>query len=139
MSHKNLNLDVPFLTGKMCSTEVLTVEIWNIIADDIKGQGAELHSLKLMETENNLLGSVIGDYVKTGISTMLNTGTYIGIGSVVFGSEFQKKNIKQFSWGDSGKIDFEKFIDTASKVKERRDLSISDLEKKFLYRIYNNI
>jgi 6-pyruvoyltetrahydropterin/6-carboxytetrahydropterin synthase len=53
LDHKNLNLDVPFLKGKMCSTEVLTVEIWNIIAEDILGQGAALHSLKLMETENN--------------------------------------------------------------------------------------
>ena len=53
LDHKNLNLDVPFLKGKMCRTEVLTVEIWNIIAEDILGQGAELHSLKLMETENN--------------------------------------------------------------------------------------
>ena len=30
-----------------------------------------------------------------------------------------------------------KFIDTAKKVKERRNLSVSDLEKKFLYKIYN--
>jgi 6-pyruvoyltetrahydropterin/6-carboxytetrahydropterin synthase len=55
LDHRNLNLDVPFLRGKMCSTEVLTVEIWNIIAQDIEGQGAELHSLKLMETENNFV------------------------------------------------------------------------------------
>tara|TARA_B100000795_G_scaffold270032_1_gene262038 strand:- start:6356 stop:6775 length:420 start_codon:yes stop_codon:yes gene_type:complete len=55
LDHRNLNLDVPFLKGKMCSTEVLTVEIWNIIAEDIEGQGAELHSLKLMETENNFV------------------------------------------------------------------------------------
>ena len=91
-----------------------------------------------IETEGNLLGSIIGDYVKTGISTMLNTGTYIGIGSVVFGSGFQRKNIKQFSWGDSDKIDFNKFIDTATKVKQRRNLYISDSEKNFLNKIYNN-
>ena len=35
---------------------------------------------KVVETENNLLGSVIGDYVKTGISTMLITGSYIVFG-----------------------------------------------------------
>ncbi len=51
--HKNLNLDVPCLKGKMCSTEVLAVEIWNIIEADIKAQGAELYYIKLMETENN--------------------------------------------------------------------------------------
>ena len=50
----------------------------------------------------------------------------------------QKKRIESFSWGDSDKIDFNKFIDTAIKVKERRNLLVSDLEKKFLYKIYNN-
>ena len=31
----------------------MAIEIWKIIADDVEGQGAELHSVKLMETENN--------------------------------------------------------------------------------------
>tara|TARA_B100000029_G_scaffold302227_1_gene295104 strand:+ start:1079 stop:2263 length:1185 start_codon:yes stop_codon:yes gene_type:complete len=98
----------------------------------------EIGNAEIVETENNLLGSIVGDYVKTGISTMLNTGTYVGIGSVIFGSGFQKKRIEPFSWGDSDKIDFNKFIDTTIKVKERRNLLVSDLEKKFLYKIYNN-
>ncbi len=53
LDHKNLNLDVPFLKGKMCSTEIVAIEIWKIIEDDIKEQGAQLYCLKLMETENN--------------------------------------------------------------------------------------
>lgn len=53
LDHKNLNLDVPFLKGKMCSTEIVAIEIWKIIEDDIKKQGAQLYCLKLMETENN--------------------------------------------------------------------------------------
>ena len=55
LDHMNLNLDVPFLKGKMVSTEVIAVEIWKLIADDILTQGAELHRIKLMETENNFV------------------------------------------------------------------------------------
>ncbi len=55
LDHMNLNLDVPFLIGKMVSTEVIAVEIWKLIADDILSQGAELFRIKLMETENNFV------------------------------------------------------------------------------------
>ena len=53
LDHKNLNLDVDFLRGKMVSTEIVAIEIWNIIEEDIKAQGAELFCVKLNETENN--------------------------------------------------------------------------------------
>lgn len=55
LDHKNLNLDVPFLKGKMASTEVLAVSIWNEIEADVIHLGAELHSVKLTETENNFV------------------------------------------------------------------------------------
>jgi 6-pyruvoyltetrahydropterin/6-carboxytetrahydropterin synthase len=53
LDHKNINLDVPFMKGKMASTEVLAMEIWKQIASDIENLGAELHCIKLVETENN--------------------------------------------------------------------------------------
>ncbi|MCI5057681.1 MAG: 6-carboxytetrahydropterin synthase [Flavobacteriales bacterium] len=53
LDHKNLNLDVDFLKGKMTSTEVLAVSIWEEIVDDINSLGVQLHSIKVQETENN--------------------------------------------------------------------------------------
>ena len=53
LDHKNLNLDVPFMKGKMASTENLAVAIWNQLEGPIRQQNAQLHSLKLYETENN--------------------------------------------------------------------------------------
>ncbi len=53
LDHKNINLDVDFMKGKMASTEVLTIEIWNILKMEIKE--ATLHSVKLYETENNFV------------------------------------------------------------------------------------
>ncbi|MEO8762324.1 MAG: 6-carboxytetrahydropterin synthase [Bacteroidia bacterium] len=53
LDHKNLNLDVDFLKGVMTSTENVTIAIFNILTPKIKQLGAELHSIKLYETENN--------------------------------------------------------------------------------------
>lgn len=53
LDHKNLNLDVDFMKGKMASTEVLAVTIWEQLAPAIKLEGGELHAVKLYETENN--------------------------------------------------------------------------------------
>lgn len=53
LDHKNLNLDVDFLQGKMCSTEVLNIAIWEQLEADIAALGCELHCVKVCETENN--------------------------------------------------------------------------------------
>lgn len=53
VDHKNLNLDVDFMSGIMASTENLAIAIWEQIEEPIKAEGCELHSVKLFETENN--------------------------------------------------------------------------------------
>lgn len=49
IDHKNLNLDVDFLKGKMCSTENLAIAIWQQLSP-LLPHGVELHSIKLYET-----------------------------------------------------------------------------------------
>ena len=49
LDHKNLNLDVDFLSGKMCSTENLAQAIWEQIQPHIPA-GVTLHCIKLYET-----------------------------------------------------------------------------------------
>lgn len=53
IDHRNINLDVDFMQNKMASTEILAIEIWNQLFPHIKG--AELHSVKLYETQNNFV------------------------------------------------------------------------------------
>jgi 6-pyruvoyltetrahydropterin/6-carboxytetrahydropterin synthase len=55
IDHKNLNLDVDFMKGKMASTENLAIEIWKILAPRISTIAADamLHSVKLYETPRN--------------------------------------------------------------------------------------
>lgn len=55
LDHKNLNLDVPFLKGKLASTENLAIEIWKLIEAPIGEAGGQLCKIKLVETENNFV------------------------------------------------------------------------------------
>jgi 6-pyruvoyltetrahydropterin/6-carboxytetrahydropterin synthase len=50
LDHKNLNLDVDFLQGKMCSTEVLAMEIWKQLVSHLPVE-VKLHCIKLYETQ----------------------------------------------------------------------------------------
>lgn len=53
VDHKNLNVEVPFMKGKMTSCENLIVAFWNILEPLIQehsNQRAKLHKLKLYET-----------------------------------------------------------------------------------------
>ncbi len=93
---------------------------------------------KKIDTNEMFIGSMIGDFSKIAISTMLNTGTYIGIGANVFGSGFQNKLIQSFSWGKKEVTDFKKFLSTLEVVKSRRDENISEKEKNLLRTLYNN-
>jgi 6-pyruvoyltetrahydropterin/6-carboxytetrahydropterin synthase len=55
LDHKNLNLDVDFMQGKMASTEILAMEIWKILAPELRKISAtgQLHCVKLYETPRN--------------------------------------------------------------------------------------
>lgn len=53
LDHKNINLDVDFMQGKLATTETLAVEIWKQIESPIRILGCELHAVKIQETENN--------------------------------------------------------------------------------------
>jgi len=49
LDHKNLNIDVPFLAGKMCSTENLAIAIWDQLSPQLP-EKVQLHCIKLYET-----------------------------------------------------------------------------------------
>ncbi len=49
LDHKNLNEDVDFMRGKMCSIENLIVAIWDQLIPHMP-DNVKLHSLKLYET-----------------------------------------------------------------------------------------
>ena len=49
LDHKNLNVDVEFMRGQMCSTENLVIAIWQQLTPHIPPE-VQLHCIKLYET-----------------------------------------------------------------------------------------
>lgn len=86
------------------------------------------------DTGEKHCGSFIGDYAKTGISTMLNTGTVIGVAANVFGAGYQSKFIPDFSWGGRAegysKYIFDKAIEAINATLDgfKKQLSEEEIE-----------
>ena len=72
---------------------------------------------KLINSKQLFLGVCIGDYAKTGINTMINTGTVIGVNSNVFGEGFPPKHLPNFTWGISNLESYN--IDKAISVNQK--------------------
>lgn len=49
LDHRNLNVDVDFMEGQMCSTENLAIAIWQQLVPHLPA-GVQLHAIKLYET-----------------------------------------------------------------------------------------
>ena len=48
--HRNLNVDVPFMKGKLTSAENFAIGIWNELKPHVEKKGAQMHCVKLYET-----------------------------------------------------------------------------------------
>jgi len=53
IDHRNINLEVDFMKGQIATTENLAIAIWNELKQPIEKEGAQLHCIKIEETENN--------------------------------------------------------------------------------------
>jgi UDP-N-acetylglucosamine diphosphorylase/glucosamine-1-phosphate N-acetyltransferase len=97
---------------------------------------------EMQSTGLQFCGLFMGDHSKTGINTMINTGTVIGVACNIFGSEFPEKYIPSFTWGigkeaTDHKID--KAIATAQAMMQRRQQQLSEAAIAILHYISNNV
>jgi len=55
LDHKNLNIDVDFMQGKLASCEVLIIEIWKILDAKLSSitRFGKMHAIRLYETPRN--------------------------------------------------------------------------------------
>ncbi len=82
-----------------------------------------------IDTELIKVGCFIGDHAKTGIGTVLNTGTVLGAGSNIFGGTMPPTVIPPFSWGSGTDLRdhrLDKFLETAERVMARRGQPLTD-------------
>ena len=85
-----------------------------------------------IKTDLQFMGLCMGDYSKSGINTMFNTASVIGVSSNVFGSGFPAKYIPSFSWVNALDIvsfDLDKAIISANNMMTRRNLELNQIDK----------
>lgn len=104
------------------------------IAVNINGQNYNTGSI--------FLGSIIGDHTKTGIQTMLNTGTLAGISTNLYGAGYQNKLLKSFTWnnasnGEAINYHIAKAVQTAKISMSRRKIEMSQAYEEMLKHLYS--
>lgn len=95
---------------------------------------------KMVSTGSLFMGLIMGDHSKTGINTMLNTGSVIGFSSMVFGAGFPDRFIPSFHWSADGKLipfRLNKAIETARAVMGRRSVPFTDADQTLFEDIRN--
>jgi len=86
-------------------------------------------------------GLIMGDHSKSGINTMFNTGTVVGVSCNIYGSGFQRNFIPSFSWGSPVGMkpyNLNKAFQVAEAVFQRRSKSFHDVEKD-IFRHINDL
>lgn len=94
---------------------------------------------KEISTGLQFCGLMMGDHSKCGINTMFNTGTVVGVAANIFGGGFPPKFIPSFSWGGAEGFEiyqFEKAIETADRVMQRRGKTLSDADRQILWQVF---
>lgn len=104
------------------------VKVWDYVAEGFRTSGQQF------------CGLIMGDHSKTGINTMLNTGTVIGVSANIFGSGFPRTFVPSYSWGgNSGYSSYklEKAYETMERVMERRNVELTEKDKVILGHIFH--
>jgi len=84
-------------------------------------------------------GLIMGDHSKSGIDTMFNTGTVVGVNANIFGSGFPRNFIPSFSWGGAGgfkEYRTDKALETARAMMARRSIEPSPEEIEVLNHVF---
>lgn len=90
-----------------------------------------------VNTDSIFLGSIIGDHTKTGIQTMLNTGTVVGVSCNLYGAGYHSKKVRSYTWEDASTNEViayepEKAIGTARTSMKRRNVDMSEAYEKMM-------
>ena len=105
------------------------VKIWNYELDNYGDTGL------------TFCGLIMGDHSKSGINTMFNTGTVVGVCANIFGAAFPEKHIPSFSWGGADGFEpyqLEKAFETAQRMMARRGIEFTDAHRRLFSALQTN-
>lgn len=105
-----------------------SIKLWNFEKKGFKDSGMQF------------CGLMMGDHSKSGINTMFNTATVVGVSANIYGGGFPRNFIPSYAWGGSEKwmvYRFEKAMEVAEKVMERRNIKLDEIERKILKEVFD--
>lgn len=92
------------------------------------------------KTGLQFLGLIMGDHSKTGINTMINTGTVIGIASNVYGAGFPRNFVPDFTEGSALKLKESRLTSVykmASSMMARRDIEFTHIDQAIVQYLFS--
>lgn len=105
------------------------VKIWHYPSESFKSTG------------HRFCGLMMGDHSKTGINTMINTGTVIGVSSSIFGPGYPRTFIPSFTWGGNRGFrtySLEKAVETARIVTSRKEQAFEQADELILKQVFED-
>lgn len=103
------------------------INIWNVLDQSYTVAGIKC-------------GVIMGDYSRTGINTMLNTGTLIAVSCNLYGADFPPRYIPSFCWG--GASGFEEYrlpnaLRDADAWKKLKNKQLTPEDKTILEKVFH--
>lgn len=102
---------------------------------------ADWQTGEFQDTGTRFIGTIMGDHTKTTINAMLNTGTVCGVCCNILASWFPARYIPSYSWIMDQKTltyDFEKAMQTAERVMQRRKVELTPAYRQMMQSIYSD-
>lgn len=103
------------------------IKIWSYEKQGFKNTGLQF------------CGLMMGDHSKSGINTMFNTATVVGVSANIYGAGFPRNFVPSFSWGGAEKwVEFRtnKAFEVSERMMERRSVPFSDEDKAILEHVF---
>lgn len=86
-------------------------------------------------------GLVMGDFSRSGIHTLFNTGTVVGVSAHIFGGQLPPKFIPSFAWGEGGNFqtfELAKALEVAAHAMSSHAMEFTETDSSLLTRIFND-
>lgn len=104
------------------------VKLWSYVKQGFESTGLQF------------CGLIMGDHSKTGINTMLNTGTVIGVSTNLYGSGFPRNFVPSYAWGGAqgyktNRVD--KALEVAEKIMARKSIPLTKEDRVILEHIFH--
>ncbi len=96
---------------------------------------------KEIDTGQQFIGTIMGDHSKTGINSMLSTGTLCGVCCNLFSDKYPPKHVPSFSWVSGNEIvpyHFEKAIEAMQRMMQRRSVELTPRYKNMMKAIFDS-